>query len=390
MRAPAMPSLHATATRALPPPRRLAAGRLAAVFLMAAALHGAAAAQAPHRVFWSGHSLTAQPLPSQFEAVAASLGSPLRWNRQYLEGSSILQRTRGEGAPGSGWRAGLGADERPIDAHAELLRPAADPQAPYDLLLITEQHALIDSLLHNRTPRWLRAYHDRFIEGNPAGRTWFYEPWLQVSDKDDPRRWIAFERAASPLWGCVVTRVNANLAAEGRSDRIATLPTGAALVELVERATQGAGLPGLSGPTPRATLDRLLHDRVHPTPLGFYFLALYTYAMVFERSPEGAWAPPGTDAATVRTLQRQAWEIAAARLNSPPPALSLEQCRAELAGPFLRHYLGYLYRTQWRGQPATPREWARRVKNSVLAWWALARDTPEHPLHEEAASPPAR
>ena len=53
------------------------------------------------------------------------------------------------------------------------------------------------SMIWHDTVRYLRHFHERFIAANPRGTTWFYESWLYVSDKDDPRRWIAFEREAS-------------------------------------------------------------------------------------------------------------------------------------------------------------------------------------------------
>ena len=53
--------------------------------------------------------------------------------------------------------------------------PAVVPGKPDDSLLITEQHGLLGTLLWNDTVRYLRHHHDRFIEGNAKGRTWFYE-----------------------------------------------------------------------------------------------------------------------------------------------------------------------------------------------------------------------
>jgi len=159
----------------------------------------------PERVFISGHSLTDQPLPSDLAAIAASLGHPLQWNRQYMVGSSIRARVRGAKAPPgetgwSGYHQGSNRDSENMDVLAELRQPRTVTGGPYDVLLITEEHGLLGTMVWNDTVRYLRHYHDRFIDANPAGRTLFYESWLGLDDKNDPRRWIAYERAASPIW----------------------------------------------------------------------------------------------------------------------------------------------------------------------------------------------
>ena len=64
-----------------------------------------------------------------------------------------------------------------------------------------------------------------------------------------------------------------------------------ALAELVERATQGHGVAGVTGSTVRNTVNRIVNDDVHLTRLGSYYMALVSYAAIYRRSPEGAWAP---------------------------------------------------------------------------------------------------
>ena len=134
------------------------------------------------RLFYSGHSLLDEPLPQDVARIAASLGAPLQWNRQHVGGSSIRDRNQ--------------------------QMPQALQGGPYDALIVTEQHTLIGNLVWNDTVRELRSLHDRFTDGNARGQTWFYASWLNLDNRDDPRRWIAHERAASPLWQCVVTRIN--------------------------------------------------------------------------------------------------------------------------------------------------------------------------------------
>jgi hypothetical protein len=322
------------------------------------------AASAPQRILYSGHSLMDQPLPDHVAAVAASQGMPLQWQRQYLEGSSIRQR-----------------NAMPL--------PRAD--MPFDTLLVTEQHTLIGNLVWNDSVGQLRLLHDRFMVANPGSRSWFYEPWLGLGDRSDPRRWIAHERAASPMWQCLVTRVNASLAVDGRRDRITTLPAGAILATLVERATQGGGLPGLSGSTPRETVQRLFRDDVHLTPLGVYFMALVVYASTFDRTPQGAAVPEGLDADAARVLQAQAWTLVQQERAQRRP-LDLPSCRDALQSRFVALHSAYLRDGVLRPSQGTVRAYVQWLKWRAQWHWRLRRGANDHPLGDpragSAPSPP--
>jgi hypothetical protein len=312
--------------------------------LLAAALVTAV----PQRLFISSHSLMDQPLPGHLQQVAASLGTPLQWQREYLEGSSIRARAA-RGQPNL---------------------------AGFDTLVITEQHGLIGSLMWNDTVGELRRYHERFIVANPAGRTWFYEPWMSVDNAADPRRWIAYERAASPVWQCIVTRINTTLPAP---QRIEPLPAGVALARLVERATQGAGLAGISGASVRETMQRLFADDVHLTALGSYYMALVVYASLADRSPQGAWAPDGVTAPAAASLQGAAWEAVQAERSARRPR-TLAQCRDELQDGFIATYWAYVRDSQWKAQDAAPLRWWRWARLRALTQWRLRRDAPDHPF----------
>lgn len=340
------------------------------------------------RIFISGHSLTDRPLPDQLAAVADSLETPALWERQYIVGSSIRRRTRGEtDAPSvwAGYREGYNRHGEGLDVVAELRRPSVHPDRPYDVLLITEQHGLLGTLIWNDTVRHLRHYHERFIEGNPRGQTYFYESWISLDDKDRPERWIAYERAASPVWQCIATRINVSLQAEGRSDRIVSLPAGRALAELLARALQPPGVPGLSGPTARDAVDRLIKDDVHLTPLGSYYLALVSYAAIYERSPVGAWAPEGTDPALARALQTLAWDFVSGYYRSYRP-ISLAQCRQYLQDGFIGLYWAYVRDAYWRREThflAAYFRWARHL----LTWrHRLSRSDERNPFHHDPAT----
>lgn len=333
--------------------------------------------------FISGHSLTDQPLPSNLAAIATSLGTSVQWNRQYIVGSAIRQRTRGlaEGVAGwSGYRQGDNREGHGLDVVAELRQPrTVSSPARYDVLIITEQNGLLETMMWHDTVRHLRHYHERFIEGNPKGQTFFYEPWVSLDSLDDPRRWTAFERQASQVWQCVTTRINLSLAAEGRADRITSLPSGIALAALVEHATRGAGVAGLSGGTVRETLARLFQDDVHLTPIGSYYMALVSYAAIFQRPPLGAWTPAEVSPELARTLQQFAAEFMAHYRATNRP-LDMAQCRALLKESFINDFYAYI-RDAWKLMVGPMRAEGRRLKRLLHWHLRVRRDNDSNPFH---------
>jgi hypothetical protein len=309
----------------------------------------------------------------------------LQWNRQGLVGSAIRSRSAGDnpGQPWSGYRSGDNREGSGMDVLQEFKQPRTVTGGPYDTLLIAEQHGLLGTLIWNDTVRHLRHYHDRFIEASPKGRTWFYEAWLHVSDKGDPRAWIAHERAASLRWQCIAERINHSLKAEGRSDRIESLPAAAALVGMIERATSETGLPGVTRDSVRHTVDSLVSDNVHLTPLGSYYMALVVYSYLFDRSPVGAWKPPEVSAETAKTLQDTAWQWVQ-KERQQRRRLDVKQCD-QLMRDFVAPYWAYArdtYKHQ-EGLITAYWNWAKR------RWqWqqALSADSPTNPMRYDAAT----
>jgi hypothetical protein len=275
----------------------------------------------PSHLFISGHSLVDRPYPDQLAALAERAGTPLRWNRLYLVGSSIKQRS-----------------------------PPQMPEGPYDALLITEQHGLLGSVMWNQTEQHLRQWHEALRAQNPQAVTYFYVPWLSIEDKDHAQSWVAYEKAAAHVWQCVVTRVNAAIAQEGRSDRILTLPASLALVHLIERLQAGAPVPGVTGATVRESLDRIIADNVHLTPLGSFYLALVSHLALASADAaklEPLLATPvyaGVTAEQARSLLEVATGFLAARAGSPARALEPEACRRFLADSFIEDYWEYTRR----------------------------------------------
>jgi len=318
-------------------------------------------------VFITGHSLTDLPLPNFLEAIAQSQAATHVWNRQYVVGSTIEQRSRGAGsnvADWPGYRRGDNKDGSSIDVVDELRSPRTPGARSYDVLLITEMHSVLASYLWFDTVRLLRHYHDLFISSNPQGRTYFYESWLGILDKSAPARWIEYERAASPVWQCAATRINVSLAHAGRTDRITPLPAGLALAELVARATEGAGLPGITAGTPRETVDALVADDVHLTRRGSYYVALVTYTAIYRRSPVGAWAPSDIDAQTADAMQKFAWNFVVDFYARSQP-MPLADCRALVAGPFNELFWNYTFDQGQQGLGWGPADLIRSINERL-------------------------
>lgn len=292
------------------------------------------------RVFITGHSLTDNPLGDHLVAIANSVGgsNAAKYNQQIVLGSPIRVRTEAAGGFG-GYSQGKNRSGDNMNVINELRNPATLGGDRYDTLVIAENHNLLEMLQWENTVRHLRHFHERFLAGNAAGRTYFYETWKDINNKSNPTAWITHERAASGAWQCIAVRVNHSLAAEGRNDRITPLPVGAALAYLVEQATQG-NVAGITGSNTTETVNRLFSDDVHLTTTGMYYAALVTYAAVHQRSPVGSAVPSGVSSAAAASLQSLAWSyVSNFYANYQPP--SLDSCRAQVAQSFCPTYWNY-------------------------------------------------
>ncbi|WP_051090224.1 MULTISPECIES: hypothetical protein [Caldimonas] len=339
------------------------------------------------RIFISGHSLTDRPLPDHLEKIAESLGTPILWNRQYVVGSSIRRRVQGDNPHSTafeGYRQGYNRDTEGLDVIAEFRSPRTTDGQPYDTLLITEQHGLLGTLIWNDTVRYLRHYHDRFIDGNPEGQTFFYEPWISVDDKNAPWRWIAYERAASPIWHCIAERVNLSLAAEGRRDRITPLPMGLALAQLIEDSLSPSGPSALKAGSTLETVSQFIGDDVHLGPLGMYYAALVTYSARFKRSPIGAWAPKDLRPEQARTLQDHAWAFVSRYYRDLRPR-TMEECRDLIRDDFAWRYWSYIRDTYWRRETNVFVAYAKWIRHYIQWRYMLSRQAPGNPFHYDAA-----
>ncbi len=294
-------------------------------------------------MFISGHSLTDDPLGQYMSSIADSLGIRMLWNQQIVLGSPTRVRTRGDNLSDesfSGYRSGKNrGGSTGMDAASELANPQTLGGERYDTLILAERHDLANVLMWEDTVRYARHYHERLVTGNARANSYVYHAWLEVTNKNDPSAWINYERAAAPAWQCVAARVNQSLAGSGRSDRMAYLPAGLALANLVERATR-SGVAGISGGSVGETMNRLFSDNVHLTSTGVYYMALVNYASVYRRSPVGAWAPAGVSAEQARSLQDIAWQSVADHYNSAGTP-SMSQCQAVMREQYCSAFASY-------------------------------------------------
>ncbi|OJT27459.1 hypothetical protein BO221_05690 [Archangium sp. Cb G35] len=293
---------------------------------------GSTDAGTPHaraRIFFSGHSLLDNPMPDYVESIARSQGKDILWNQQNVIGSPLRVRTWGNNG-WEGYRGGKNRDGYDMNVVQELLSPRTLGTGDrYDTLLITERHDILGTIEWENTIGYLRHYHDRLIDGNPEGRTYFYHTWLDI-DKSNPATWINYEKNALAAWECVSSKVNLTLEAAGRGDRVVTIPGGAALVDLVERILANQ-VPGISGTTAQK-LNMIFSDNVHLTELGVYYMSAVHHASVFRDSPVGAAGPSGANAETVQALQTIAWNFVSAYYARPDAGTrTMADCRTRIS-----------------------------------------------------------
>jgi hypothetical protein len=164
-------------------------------------------------------------------------------------------------------------------------------------------------------------------------------PWLGRKNIEDINSWIAYEESALKAWKCVVSKVNHDLLQE-QSSPVHIIPANIALVELVKRLLSTSFLKELGSQSNSERLALLFSDDVHLTKLGIYYIALVTYALVFDSSPEGAWFPKEISKKMALYLQHVTWEFISNKVIDIP-TLDLKSCSALFTGSFCSTYSDY-------------------------------------------------
>lgn len=219
------------------------------------------------QVFFSGHSLINLNTPRLFEQFAGAAGLDVGYQSHIGNGSTMGIRLECTGG-------GQQADGSPVSFLTEdELRRASH----YDTLVVTERHDIIMSIAGERATSMAKIFYDRFLEGNASGRPFLYESWFNI-DTGSPQGFrdrVARERVA---WDCLAARVNA--ARSNGQPEMRVLPAATALNALVGEVLAG-NVPGMD------SLTDVFDDNVHLTPEGNYFIGLFLYAVLLERSPIG-------------------------------------------------------------------------------------------------------
>lgn len=322
---------------------------------------------APRSLFVSGHSLTDRPMLDKLAEMAAASGRPILWNMQNIGGSSLERRSMGTdpARPWSGFADGTDRSGGSVDVLAEFRRPSVGDSA-YDLLLVTELHSLLDTVMRQGTVRYLAEYKRRFLEANPAGSMWFMAPWLDISDKEDPSDWIAYERLALPVWRCTVQAAGGSAASGGESaSGIGFIPASLALAELVDHLVS-APRQGFEKMTPGDVVRALFTDSVHPTELGEAFVALIVLATIDGLDAQTARMPAGVSEAQAQTLKI----FAADFLSRYRAAQPFEACSGGVAPSFAWAYAGYANKI-YRADFSWPRAAIQRMRDTARFGWNL-------------------
>lgn len=329
------------------------------------AIQGALPAGTTRRIFISGHSLTGQPFPDYLAEIAATAGISLQWEMQNLTGSSIRQRLHDKESvfvaapPTEESRSGLQTDSVSSSAPGTSSRD-------YEIMVITEQHRVLDSLIWEDTVQSLRDYHDRFIAANAAGKTYFFAPWISLSDRADPREWIIYEREALPVWQCIVLQVNQDLAALGRTDRIQFIPTSWALARLVEHITSNANVAGFQGLDTPAKISAIFSDDVHLSRLGAYYVAAISFSTIYPNN-QPTVPPQSLEAGQAEAVHAFANTFMEEYNKSPSP--SEEECSSAVSFTFAGKYAAYTEQTYHRREKGMLAARVKRLRDTLRYAW---------------------
>jgi hypothetical protein len=292
--------------------------------------------------FISGHSLIDNPFADYLVNITKSLGIDSEYNQQIVIGSPIRVRTQGNNPDSkdfSGYQLGKNREGSGMEILNELRSRSTIRSKQYDYLIITERHDLLSAVIWEGTDKYLRHYRDQFMMNN-NGRVYFFVPWLGIMNRKNVTSWIVYEKNALSAWECVVSKINHDLVLK-QSPPVYIIPANIALAELVKRLISGSVVEGLGNRSDFDRLDWLFSDDVHLTKMGVYYIALVTYALIFDSSPENAWFPKEIGGKIAMNLQSVAWEFASNKSTNITD-IGLAQCSTLFTESFCNVYWDYV------------------------------------------------
>jgi hypothetical protein len=284
-------------------------------------------------IFYSGHSLLDAAIAANVNAIAVNRGFANEYENQMYPGSSIWARTANStdpdvspGTPSSwdGWTNGQDKNGATgLNSYLELKNTNRISAVDYSHLIIAENHDSLDALRFSKGLKALRCYYDTFMAAAPSGKVYYYDAWKWIRDPNNLTEWIETTREQCTFWEGIASRINDSLTLAGRSDRMATLPAGAALAYLLERATTST-VAGITQGSVSATLFTVIQDEayaegdVHLNAVGAYFMGCVVYAAVYRRSPVGAATVSGVTGTQATSLQNVAWDFISSYYDGKP------------------------------------------------------------------------
>lgn len=296
--------------------------------------------------FISGHSLIDNPYADYLVQITKSFGIESEYNQQIIIGSPIRVRTRGNNPDSKdfpGYQLGKNREGSGMGILEELKSHSTIQSTQYDYLIITERHDLLSAVMWEGTDKYLQHYRDQFMMDN-NGRVYFFAPWLGIMNRKNVTSWIAYEKNALRAWECVVSKVNHDLVLK-QSSPVYIIPANVALAELVKRLLSDSVVEELGKQSDFDRLALLFSDDVHLTKLGVYYVALVTYALVFESSPENAWFPKEIGGKIAMYLQSVAWEFVSNKATSIID-IDLARCSSLFTESFCNVYWDYIGQSQ--------------------------------------------
>nr|CAD6596921.1 hypothetical protein RTCK_00416 [Rhizobium sp. TCK]CAD6618511.1 hypothetical protein RNT25_03640 [arsenite-oxidising bacterium NT-25] len=329
--------------------------------LAAAPAAGAAEAKPPATMFLliSGHSLTDHRLARSLEALLSERGARILWDLHAVEGSSIRQRLAKHLKDGNG-----------VPDHTRSSNTHDGDSDVSDVLIVTEQHRILDALAWEGTSSSLRRLQEWFATQRPDGKSFFLTPWISRADLDDTDAWVRYERAAHIIWDHVIARVNERLRQQGQNREIQVIPAALGLAFAVEALRSGEELEGFDGHNRNERVEALFDDQVHLSPLGVFYLSVLT-AMVLT---DTKWhsdisetaAGSGLDERQARQLVRLAEQFLE-RYGARPAVVPDPTLTTRFS--FILQYLHYTDRAYgWSGTNQMMRPVRKLVRFVRLGW----------------------
>lgn len=225
----------------------------------------------PLNVYHLGHSLVGKDMPHM---VAQLAGQGHTWNSQLGWGTPLK----------SHWEPDIeiaGFEENVAPAYRDAREAIGSGE--YDAVVLTEMVELEAAIRYFDAARYLRRWADLARGSSPDTVVYLYETWheldvaegwLERIDEDLEARWIG--KVLGPD-----TRKN--------PDRPVYLIPGGQALAAVTRAAEAGEIAGITSREQLfARTEEGELDTIHINDLGVYVVALTHYAVLYQRSPEGA------------------------------------------------------------------------------------------------------